>query len=370
MAAESRVREIIVGVMFFAALFLFLGFAVIIAGQDLGFGEKSQRILVRFKNTYGIVEGTSVNLNGNKVGKVVAMFNNIELGRVDVELSIKAEAKLHRGVVIEIQSTIFGTRTVEITDNPVKANINKFIDMSKPIVGATVPDVFLQFARISGKLDSMLDNVDEILFEIKSAVKSVNTPDSGIIGKFVSDREFSDKVDDMVSKFSDTIVEFKTTAEELTTDLKLLRQGEGVFSLLINDPSVAQDVRQAISDVRTMTNKFTEVVQNVGNITKKIENEEGIIGWLVGNEKAKEDFAIISNSLREASPDIEKSIENIESISRKIDVGQGSIGKLINDDELMIQIESALDSASRAIDDMRETLPITTFTSILFSAFQ
>ncbi|MCD4657872.1 MAG: MlaD family protein [Planctomycetes bacterium] len=370
MAAESRVREIIVGVMFFAALLLFLGFAVIIAGQDLGFGEKAQRVLVRFKNTYGIVEGTPVNLNGNKVGKVVGMFNNIELGRVDVELSIKADVMLHRGVTVEIQSTIFGTRTVEIHDNPIKENFDKFIDMSKPILGFTVPDVFLQVGKLSGKFDEMLDNVDDILMEIKSAVTSLNTPDSGIIGKFVSDREFADKVDDMVLKLSDTIVEFKTTAEELTTDLKLLRQGEGVVSLLINDPSVAQDIRQAIADVRTMTSQFSDVVADVGSITKKIEKEEGIIGWLVGNEKAKEDFAEISNALREASPEIEKSIENIESITRKIDVGQGTIGKLINDDELMIQIESALDSAGRAIDDMRETLPITTFTSLLFSAFQ
>ena len=370
MAAESRFREVVVGIMFFVGLCILFMFAIAIAGKQLGFGKATQHIVVQFRNVKGVQIGTPVNLNGNPIGKVVDMHNNIELGLVDLELSIDASVKLHIGARIEVQSSIFGFRTIEITDFPEEANLKKYLDLSKPLRGETVPDVFLQVSRISGTLDKLLHKAGNILDNVQIATKSLNTPDEGILGKLISNREFAAKVENIIAKVETTLSEFKQTAEELTKDLKLVRQGEGVVGMLLNDAAVAQDVRNAIKDINETTQKFSGIIADIEGISSKIEQEKGIVGWLVGNKQGKDDFAVIVQTLRESSPEIKKTINNIKSISRKIDVGQGTLGRLVNDDDLLIQIESTLDSAARAVEDLRETTPITTFASLLFQAFQ
>ncbi len=370
MAGESRFREVIVGLMFFAGLGILFLFAIFIAGKQLGFGKATQTVEVQFRNIKGVQEGTPVNLNGNAIGKVSSMHNNIDLGIVDVKMTIDASMKLHHGYTIEVQSSIFGFRTVEITDFPQEGESKKYVDMTKPLHGETVPDVFLQVSRVSGTLDELLQKAGFILDDVKKASSSLNMTDEGIIGRLISNREFADKIEDLISNTNDMVSEAKITAEELTKDLKLARQGEGVIAMLMNDASIAQDVRDAITDVKNATKKFTSIVTDVETITDKIEKEEGIIGWLIGNKTGKDDFAEILKTLRESSPEIKSMIKSFDSIAKKIDVGQGSLGRLINDDELLLQIEQALTSAVRAIEDMRETTPITTFASLLFQAFQ
>ena len=45
------------------------------------------------------------------------------------------------------------------------------------------------------------------------------------------------------------------------------------------------------------------------------------------------------------------------------------LGKLLADDELYLQFEALLREGRATVDDMRETSPVTTFTSIFFGAF-
>ena len=45
------------------------------------------------------------------------------------------------------------------------------------------------------------------------------------------------------------------------------------------------------------------------------------------------------------------------------------LGRLVNDDGLYEQIEGIVEEARAALDDVRETSPVVTFTSIFFGAF-
>ena len=49
--------------------------------------------------------------------------------------------------------------------------------------------------------------------------------------------------------------------------------------------------------------------------------------------------------------------------------GKGSLGKLLADDSLYNEVDSLLHEGRAAIDDIRETSPITTFSSIFFGIF-
>ena len=56
-------------------------------------------------------------------------------------------------------------------------------------------------------------------------------------------------------------------------------------------------------------------------------------------------------------------------MSESIAKGEGTIGKLVTDEELYQEFQALVREGRAAVDDIRETSPVTTFTSIFFGAF-
>ncbi len=67
--------------------------------------------------------------------------------------------------------------------------------------------------------------------------------------------------------------------------------------------------------------------------------------------------------------DLAATLASFRQMSASIERGEGTIGKLLSDESLYLEFQSLLREGRAAVDDMRETSPITTFTSIFFGAF-
>lgn len=121
-----------------------------------------------------------------------------------------------------------------------------------------------------------------------------------------------------------------------------LAKGEGTIGKLINDETVYTDLQA------TMT--------NLKDISGRLANGEGTLGKLLS-----EDDRLYQ--------DLSASMENLRNITGKIGSGDGTLGKLINDDAMYVEAQKLLGELRAAIDDMRETSPVTTFSTIFFGAF-
>ena len=64
--------------------------------------------------------------------------------------------------------------------------------------------------------------------------------------------------------------------------------------------------------------------------------------------------------------DLEAAASNIRGLTAKLERGEGTLGKLVNEDTVAVEIEAAIKDVRQIIDNMRDTAPITTFTSIFF----
>ncbi len=61
---------------------------------------------------------------------------------------------------------------------------------------------------------------------------------------------------------------------------------------------------------------------------------------------------------------------NLRSITTRLETGEGTLGKLLSsDDQIYRDLAGLIENAREALDDLRETTPIITFSSILFGAF-
>lgn len=122
-----------------------------------------------------------------------------------------------------------------------------------------------------------------------------------------------------------------------------LRKGKGTLGrLLADDDALYEDLAGTLAAL----NKLSE----------RVESGEGSLGKLFGPDD-------------QLYKDLAETVESLRNVSRSIDEGEGSIGMLIRDEALYLEVKGAVEEIRAAIDDMRETTPVATFTSIFFGAF-
>lgn len=116
-----------------------------------------------------------------------------------------------------------------------------------------------------------------------------------------------------------------------------------------------QMIKKALEEGEILDNLKTTMAQ-VREITTRLNSGEGTIGKLMSKDDTLyEDLKAAVNSFRELG----SSMEN----------GKGTIGRLMTDDELYEEAKMLLHELRATVDDLRETTPITTFTSVFFGAF-
>ncbi len=136
--------------------------------------------------------------------------------------------------------------------------------------------------------------------------------------------------------------EFATVVDSIKTMVDELAAGKGTIGKLLKDEEVY--------------NNLLATMDNLQEVSERVANGEGTLGRLL----AKDD---------QLYQDIQASAANIRSITEKIESGGGTLGRLVEDDQIYVEAQKLLEELRAAIDDMRETSPVTTFSSVFFGAF-
>jgi len=134
----------------------------------------------------------------------------------------------------------------------------------------------------------------------------------------------------------------KSTAE-LQEIVARVNAGKGTLGrLLSEDDSVYRDLSASVASLRS--------------VAERLETGKGTLGRLLAeDDQLYEDFS--------------EAVGSLKNIAGRIENGEGMFGRLVNDEGLYEQIEDIVEEARAALDDVRETSPVVTFTSIFFGAF-
>lgn len=122
-----------------------------------------------------------------------------------------------------------------------------------------------------------------------------------------------------------------------------LNEGQSTLGkLLSKDDKLYKDIEDTVSSLKQMV--------------ERVDKGEGVLGKLVSKDsKLYDDLSTTASSLREITDSIRK--------------GEGLAGKIFKDDSLYNDLKQTLKEARGAIDEVRESTPLVTFTSIFFGAF-
>ncbi|MBU1908708.1 MAG: MCE family protein [Verrucomicrobia bacterium] len=168
-----------------------------------------------------------------------------------------------------------------------------------------------------------------------------------------------------------------------------LIRGESPVDFLDEATRTVQVVKKALEQGKILEN-ISAAMEGIRNLTARLEQGEGTLGKLLTDDTLYTNLQDISADLKEITArvnegkgtigrllseddslyqDLTAAAAAIKEVTTSISQGDGTLGKLTRDDELYEQAKLLLNEIRAAIDDLRETTPVTTFTSVFFGAF-
>jgi phospholipid/cholesterol/gamma-HCH transport system substrate-binding protein len=318
--------EVAVGVFTAIAIGVLLAFTTVLS--DELFFRKYTTIEILFDSVNGLTVGGEVNARGVNIGKVkfiVLKEDGVHVSaRLDVPLTLREDYQIRLmsgsvlggGIVniqegspeapaISLDGLLHGTASAELMDTATKT----VLDIQKTLNDGVLADLKASMAQIR---------------KITTSIGEGN----GALNRLLEDEQLYGDIQQIVAN--------------VRTISAAIAKGEGTVGKLVMNDEVYQ--------------KLQEVAANLQKITDGLAKGEGTMGRLLAQDD-------------QVYKDLAATIANIRGISESVAQGKGSMGKLLSDEALYLELQSLLREGRAAVDDMRETSPITTFTSIFFGAF-
>ena len=186
-------------------------------------------------------------------------------------------------------------------------------------------------------------------------------------------------IDEIRTALNDGILDdLKATFASVRAITERLANGEGTLGkLLSSDDQLYTDLSAAVADIRAISDRLEKgegtlgrllssddqlyadaasAVSNINAISERLANGEGTLGKLLSPDDT-------------LYADLSSAVASLRTVGENLANGEGTIGKLLADDEIYTEAQSLLREGRAAVDDLRETSPITTFSSIFFGIF-
>lgn len=276
-------NELKIGLITLLAIAItYVGFRVM---KDEPFLTNTKVMYTKFQSVDGLIKGSSVYLNGFKVGTVKEMQYLSEVDSALITLNITEPIKLPVGTKAQLASPDFlGSATIRL----LKAEGENYLEWGS----------YLEGVKKEGILDSFKDQGTKLADSVSATLDLTNQ----------ALRDFGELQ--------------RNNKEDLTASVGNVRNTTEVLQELLTRRQ--QEIDSMIVDTRATINNLKQLSDSSG------ADLESMIGNL-------ETF---SASLEKVSGDLESSTASLTSILSKIDEGEGTIGLLVNDPSVYQNMDS------------------------------
>jgi len=197
------------------------------------------------------------------------------------------------------------------------------------------------------------DNIDAITADLRAG--------KGTIGRLLQE----DSVYQELERISQDLSKLLADGSQIVSDV---RTGDGVLHRIVYDPELSKDTADAVENLRGITQSINDGTGSLGLLVNdptlyedlsatvtRVANGEGTFGKLFTEEEVYEDLRRIS--------------ADVADITRTIREGRGTVGRLVMEEKVYDELLKAVGLLTRSLEEYREAAPIGTFTSVIFGAF-
>lgn len=325
--ANEMSMEITVGAFVFMVLLALGVFTIILSTENIF--RQSYELTVRFEDVMGLRSGDGVLVRGVSVGKVKAL--RLERDGVYVDLLLNEPVELKEDYRIEtVPSSVLGGRNLQIHEGTLDApalEAGILAQGEQPIDFIDETSRTIQAVREALEEGGVLENLRVTMEQFRQITTGLSEG-QGTLGRLLANDE--------------VYLKLETIADNLGTVSSALAEGQGTIGKLLSDEKVYNDL--------------TAVSGNLREISDRLAKGEGTIGKLL-----MEDDQLYNNLVETSS--------SLRNVAAAIENSEGTLGKLTMDDEIYNEVSLLIYEIRATIDDLRETSPITTFSSVFFGAF-
>ncbi|MCC6149578.1 MAG: MCE family protein [Planctomycetes bacterium] len=363
-------REIIVGLVFLAAVGVALYFAIELGGTGqikMPWEAKDKRYRAVFPQVGGLSESAPVWVSGVPKGQVRKLYVDPRNGQVEVTFTLDESIRLHEGATAEIiSSSAFGGKTVVVgIGDPRKPDF----DSGTAIQGTLLEDVFTSASRSISKIDEGIDIAVDTLKEVNAIVKDVRTG-KGPVGTVLYDEKVADDIRDTTHNIRTMSEDGKSITSDIRDITNKVNTGDGTLSMILNDADTAQRVKRTIQNVEDTSDHAVGISRAGERIANNLAEGKGLFGALLVDDEVAENGKGIIRKTNSAMDDVGRASKDIADIVGKANRGEGTLGKIINDPTLYNDLLNGINTLRAGFEDIREQAPITTFATLLFQVFQ
>lgn len=358
-------NDLLVGAFVFLVFLGLAMFTIVLSGMSF-LGEGGSTLYVKFDRVGGLRRHDSVIVRGMPVGQVKHL--SLKDDGVLVTLSLVQPVTVREGYSVRAESTslLGGMQLVLDTGSGETVSCSE----KTPLVGLPPENVMDSANNLIDDIRSSLNeggirtNLEAIVADIRVVTDNLRSG-QGTLGRLLSTNEA------FYADLSSTVSNIAAIAARVErgegTVGRLLSSDETPYNQLTNFISNLYAigarvergegmVGRLLSSDETSYNQLTNFVANLDSIGSRLVDGEGAIGRLLSPDDPIAD-------------DLAGTMRNLKEITDRLERGEGLLGQLMRDDgEIGKEVNGLLKDGRDMLDDMRETSPVSTFSSIFFGA--
>lgn len=268
--------------------------------------KKEKLVYAVFEDIQGLAVSNPVVINGLQIGKISNLDGGTDLKRIRVTVELTQDAAIPNNSLAVINPSLLGSVSLEIK----LGNSNVFLKNGDTLVTTLS----------GGAFDNALKMINPVLYEVRNAVKSLDSV-LHIIGN-VFDPATKNNIKSTIENLNIVTGSFAVSAASLQT---LLNPETGALAKSLDN------VNAFTSNLAANNGKFNNIVSNADKATTNF-----------ANLNFQKTLTTLDNTVNELKAGIEK-----------INTDKGSLGLLLNDTKLYDNLAATSNKINILLDDIR-----------------
>ncbi len=291
-------------------LMAIIGIAILIIGFNFlkgkGLFKKENHLYASFTDVAGLVKSNPVVINGLQVGRIENLDGGKDMKKIVVTVSLNKQVNIPSNSLAVINPNLLGSPTLEIQLGSANTYLKNGDTMLTTLSG--------------GAFDEAMKLINPVLYEVKNAVKSLDSVLTTITGVF--DEQTKQNIKSMISNMKVATASFVITSASL----------------------------QKLMD--SQNSALAHSLDNVNTFTANLNSNNGKLDSILeSTRKFSENLS--GMDLKKTFDSLDVAINNFKESAEKINSKDGSIGLLLNDKTLYNNLKETTNKLNTLLDDIR-----------------
>lgn len=303
-AVENR-RSIIVGVFVLVGLIILVAGILVLGGQQNRF-SRTVTVTTVFGDVSGLKPGNNVWFSGVKIGTIKDIrFRNLKEVEIAMVIEEASRQYIRKDAVAEIGSESFiGNKLIVIKGG------------SSDVPAVEDGDV-LQAAQAGG-LDAMMATLqvnNENLVEITRNFGELSArllKGEGTIGTLLNDSTLALDVKQMIANLNQTTANTAKATQSLNVLTSKLNQEGTLINDLLTDTVVYGNLQSAVAQLQGITQTASALVTNLNQTAGKLDEKDNAVGVLLNDPETAETLRQTLQNLEQSTEKLDQNMEALQ----------------------------------------------------------